>query len=80
VSTFTLPLGSNSENYTFALNIPDNSSDVYFHLSGPTLYSWVAVGTGQEMKNSLMILLYSDASGKSKPSKVVLSVNSARLS
>ncbi|GIJ86385.1 hypothetical protein Asppvi_005273 [Aspergillus pseudoviridinutans] len=64
VSTFTLPLGSNSENYTFALNIPDNSSDVYFHLSGPTSYSWVAVGTGQEMKNSLMILLYSDASGK----------------
>ncbi|RHZ55405.1 cytochrome and DOMON domain-containing protein [Aspergillus thermomutatus] len=64
VSTFTLPLGSNAENYTFALNLPENSSDVYFHLSGPTSYSWVAVGTGQEMKNSLMILLYSDASGK----------------
>ncbi|RHZ48871.1 hypothetical protein CDV55_102007 [Aspergillus turcosus] len=63
-SVFTLPLGSNSENYTFAVNIPENSSDVYFHLSGPTSYSWVAVGTGAKMKNSLMILLYSDASGK----------------
>ncbi|EAW13436.1 cytochrome and DOMON domain-containing protein [Aspergillus clavatus NRRL 1] len=64
LSTFIFPLGSNSGNYTFALNLPENSSDVYFHLSGPTSYSWVAVGTGDEMKNSLMVVLYSDASGK----------------
>ena len=63
-SIYNLPLGSNP-NYTFALNIPDGSSDMYFHLSGPASYSWLAVGTGREMKNSLMIVLYSDASGKS---------------
>ncbi|OQD85222.1 hypothetical protein PENANT_c010G11750 [Penicillium antarcticum] len=61
-SIFNLPLQQNS-NFTFALNIPDDSTDLYFHLSGPTAYSWVAVGTGSEMKNSLMIVLYSNAHG-----------------
>lgn len=63
-SIYNLPLGSNS-NYTFALNIPDDSTDLYFHLSGPASYSWLAVGTGSEMKDSLMIVLYSSANGKS---------------
>lgn len=63
-SIYNLPLGSNS-NYTFALNIPDDSTDLYFHLSGPTSYSWLAVGTGSEMKDSLMIVAYSNADGKS---------------
>lgn len=64
-SVFNLPLKQNL-NYTFALNIPDGSSDLYFHLSGPTDYSWVAVGTGSRMENSLMIVLYSSADGKSR--------------
>ncbi|EHK16981.1 uncharacterized protein TRIVIDRAFT_161834 [Trichoderma virens Gv29-8] len=63
-STFILPLGQNSPNYTFALSIPKNSTDIYFHLSGPTDYSWVAVGTGRNMENSLMVLLYAAANGK----------------
>lgn len=64
-SIFNLPLNQNSANYTFALNIPDGSTDLYFHLSGPTDYSWIAVGTGERMKNSLMIVLYSNADGTS---------------
>ena len=63
-SIYNLQLGSSS-NYTFALNIPDDSADLYFHLSGPTSYSWLAVGTGNEMKDSLMIVVYSSADGKS---------------
>ncbi|GAD98405.1 conserved hypothetical protein [Paecilomyces variotii No. 5] len=62
-SVFILPLQKPSTNYTFAVNIPEDSQDVYFHLSGPTDYSWVAVGTGDEMKDSLMILLYSNRHG-----------------
>ena len=62
---FNYPLGPSSGNFTFALNIPDDSADLYFHLSGPTSYSWVAVGTGNEMKNSLMMIVYAGASGKS---------------
>ncbi|KAJ6105048.1 hypothetical protein N7486_003737 [Penicillium sp. IBT 16267x] len=61
-SIFNLPLNQNL-NFTFALNIPDDSSDLYFHLSGPTDYSWVAVGTGSKMKDSLMIVLYCSADG-----------------
>ncbi|KAJ5492611.1 hypothetical protein N7539_001357 [Penicillium diatomitis] len=60
---YNYPLGSNA-NYTFALNIPDGSNDLYFHLSGPASYSWVGVGTGARMENSMMIVAYSSADGK----------------
>lgn len=65
-SVFILSLDNNDQNYTFAVNIPEDSEDVYFHLSGPADYSWIAVGTGTEMKDSLMVLLYSSASGNSE--------------
>jgi hypothetical protein len=64
-SIFNLPVKSGS-NYTFALNIPDGSTDLYFHLSGPTSYSWIAVGTGSKMQDSLMIVIYSNADGSSE--------------
>ncbi|EPS30423.1 hypothetical protein PDE_05374 [Penicillium oxalicum 114-2] len=62
-SVYNYPLGSKA-NYTFALNIPDGSNDLHFHLSGPASYSWIAVGTGDEMADSMMILVYSSADGK----------------
>lgn len=62
-SVFILPLGDGSQNLTFALNIPSNSDDIFFHLAGPASYAWVAVGTGREMKDSLMFLLYQNANG-----------------
>lgn len=62
-SVFVLPLGNDSKNYTFALNLPTNSEDVYFRLSGPADYSWVAVGTGSKMKDSMMFLIYANAAG-----------------
>jgi hypothetical protein len=64
-SVFILPLDNGSDNYTFALNLPSNSEDIYFHLSGPAAYSWIAVGTGSEMKDSLMLLVYLDSVGSS---------------
>ncbi|KAJ5160294.1 uncharacterized protein N7482_007298 [Penicillium canariense] len=59
-SIFNLPVTSSS-NFTFALNIPNGSTDLNFHLSGPTDYSWIAVGTGDKMKDSLMFVVYSNA-------------------
>jgi hypothetical protein len=53
VSAASLDNGESGE-YAFALNIPSNSDDIYFHLSGLAKYSWIAVGTGSEMKDSLM--------------------------
>lgn len=66
MSIFNLPLQSNTANYTFALNIPDGSTDLYFHLAGPTAYSWIAVGTGSEMADSMMFVMYSNADGTSE--------------
>lgn len=62
-SVFILPLGDGSQNLTFAASIPSGSDDLYFHLAGPASYAWVAVGTGREMKDSLMFILYSNANG-----------------
>ncbi|OBT88244.1 hypothetical protein VE02_02776 [Pseudogymnoascus sp. 03VT05] len=43
---------------TFSINLPDNSTDVYFYFSSPS-YSWVAVGVGSDMAGSLMMIMYS---------------------
>lgn len=66
MSIFNLPLPPNTANYTFALTIPDGSTDLYFHLSGPTAYSWIAVGTGSEIADSMMFVMYSNADGSSQ--------------
>lgn len=46
----------------FSLNLPSNSSDVYFYFTSPA-YSWVAVGPGTKMAGSLMFIMYSSADG-----------------
>lgn len=66
MSIFNLPLSSNTANYTFALTIPDGSADLYFRLSGPAAYSWIAVGTGSRMADSMMFVIYSNAHGSSE--------------
>jgi hypothetical protein len=63
ISVFVTSPGSGSGNYVFALNVPSNSEDIYFHLSGPADYSWIAVGTGSEMRDSLMFIAYLNSTG-----------------
>ncbi|OCK85265.1 iron reductase domain protein [Lepidopterella palustris CBS 459.81] len=48
---------------TFSLNIPNNSSDVYIYFSSPA-YSWFAVGAGDKMAGSLMLIMYPSANNK----------------
>jgi len=49
---------------TFALNVPTDSDDLYFSLSGPSSASWLAIGMGSNvMQNSLVIMVYSSADG-----------------
>ncbi|KAF2469343.1 CBD9-like protein [Lindgomyces ingoldianus] len=47
----------------FSLNIANDSSDVFIYFTSPA-YSWVGVGFGQEMRNSLMFVLYPSQDGK----------------
>jgi hypothetical protein len=48
--------------YVFALNVAANG-DVYFHMSGPVLHTWLGVGFGSEMKDSFMIVAYPSDDG-----------------
>ncbi|ORY12964.1 hypothetical protein BCR34DRAFT_600259 [Clohesyomyces aquaticus] len=47
----------------FSLNIANDSSDVSIYFTSPA-YSWVAVGFGENMKDSLMFVLYPSKDGK----------------
>jgi hypothetical protein len=53
----------------FALNVPEvsassGSGPIYFQLTAPTSYSWVALAQGTMMSNANMFLMYSSADGK----------------
>lgn len=50
--------------FAFALNVAENTNDLYFYLSGPSSASWIAVGTGSLMTNSMMFVVYTAANGK----------------
>ncbi|KAF2247367.1 iron reductase domain protein [Trematosphaeria pertusa] len=45
-------------NITFAVSTVTQTGDLYFHLEAPADNSWVAVGSGKEMKGSLMWVVY----------------------
>lgn len=52
----------------FSLNIPQQTAksgtgDIYFQLSAPTTYSWVALAQGTMMSNANMFVMYSSADG-----------------
>lgn len=48
----------------FSINIANDSSGVYLYFASPA-YSWVGVGFGAQMENSLMLIMYPDADGNS---------------
>ena len=48
----------------FSISLANNSSDVYIYFTSPA-YSWVGVGFGESMKNSLMLIMYPNAKGDS---------------
>jgi hypothetical protein len=64
-SVFVYNGGFTGSNFTFAINLAQDSQDLFFHLSGPTKFSWIAVGTGKEMTNSLMFVTYANSDGSS---------------
>ncbi|KAF2850182.1 iron reductase domain protein, partial [Plenodomus tracheiphilus IPT5] len=69
---------SPSEKVRFKLNIPDStasagSGDIFFSISAPSSYEWVALGQGSGMANSNMFLVYTSSSG----SNVTLSPRTA---
>ncbi|KAH6633727.1 hypothetical protein C7974DRAFT_375771 [Boeremia exigua] len=62
----------------FKLNIPESttssgSGDIFFQISAPSTYSWVALGQGRAMSGSNMFVIYTSADGNN----VTLSPRSA---
>lgn len=52
----------------FSVAVPEaaassGSGNLYFQIEAPTSYSWVALGTGQQMSGSNMFIMYTDGSG-----------------
>ncbi|KAF9690970.1 hypothetical protein EKO04_011248 [Ascochyta lentis] len=67
-----------SSNVCFKLNIPEStassgSGDIFFQLSAPSTYSWVALGQGRAMAGSNIFVVYTSADGNN----VTLSPRSA---
>lgn len=48
----------------FSLSLANDSSDVYIYFASPA-YSWVAVGFGASMQDSLMLVMYASGDGNS---------------
>ncbi|KAH7082403.1 hypothetical protein FB567DRAFT_105717 [Paraphoma chrysanthemicola] len=55
-------------NVCFRLNIPENtassgSGNIFFSISAPSSYEWVALGQGRQMSGANMFLVYTNAAG-----------------
>jgi hypothetical protein len=46
----------------FSINVANDSSDVFLYFTSPA-YSWVGVGFGEKMENSLMFVMYPSEKG-----------------
>lgn len=58
-----------AQNVCYTLNIPDATAssgkgDIFFQISAPTSYSWVALGQGTGMAGANIFVIYSSADGK----------------
>lgn len=49
----------------FSINLANDSDDLYFYFGSEYCLSWVAIGTGHEMKHSLMLIMYPTKNGSS---------------
>ncbi|KAK2065058.1 integral membrane protein [Colletotrichum caudatum] len=62
------PLQACPNDICFKVAVPQASSssgsgNLYFQMSAPSSYQWVALGTGSTMSNSNMFIMYTDGSG-----------------
>ncbi|KAL1797220.1 hypothetical protein ACET3X_003826 [Alternaria dauci] len=60
---------SPADGVTFGLNIPEataassDAGEIFFSISAPSSYEWVALGQGNRMANSNMFVIYTSADG-----------------
>lgn len=49
--------------FTTTLTVAEDTNDLFFRVSAPTAYDWVAVGIGAQMKGAMMLIMYPTANG-----------------
>jgi len=54
---------SDHEQFVFALNVEQDTGDLYLHMSCPAGNSWMGVGIGDQMTNALMFVAYASGNG-----------------
>jgi hypothetical protein len=64
--SFVTSFGGIANNFSFSLTV-DLNGDLWFRLAGPAWWSWLAVGTGTEMKGSLVFMVYKSAGNSALP-------------
>jgi hypothetical protein len=57
-----------AEDVCYKLNIPeataqDGGGNIFLSLSGPTTYSWIALGIGSSMTDTDMFVMYTNGNG-----------------
>ncbi|RDI82532.1 hypothetical protein Vi05172_g7305 [Venturia inaequalis] len=48
-------------NFTFTISVNPDNKDMWFRMSAPSVYSWIAVGSGRSMEGSNMVVAYEGA-------------------
>ena len=61
-------LAPDETNLKYSVNVPaasasSDTGDIFFQISAPTSYQWVALGEGTEMAGANMFVMYTSASG-----------------
>lgn len=59
---------SNADGVCYSVGVPSSSAaagsgNIYFQITAPTSYQWVALGPGTSMSNSYMFIVYEDGGG-----------------
>lgn len=62
-AVFTLNSTSSDNDFVFALNVDQSTSDLYMHMSAPSVYQWMAAGIGSRMKDALIFVAYPSKNG-----------------
>jgi hypothetical protein len=64
--TATFKYNEDSVNFTFTFTANRNG-DLWFSMAAPSKFSWMAVGTGEEMEGSMMFVAFSNGSPTGMP-------------
>ncbi|KAF2421226.1 CBD9-like protein [Tothia fuscella] len=56
--------GNSEANFTFTITVNPANKDMWFRMSAPSAYSWIAVGSGSSMSSSTMFIAYEASDNK----------------